>query len=229
MGRSQAGEQARIVACRSRRRRAGRRLACARGRRRSRRSARRRRRGRARPAAPRSAGGRPTSPGRRARAASGPRSAGRRRRISGSALPASAGPGAIPSSRGCSSDRSSRGAARDRLARAGQAPDLHRRDHRARRQVALAQRRDDLVLAPGELQVAVDLDAVERRPRERVERLGERQRVAAARVGPVVGDEQRLARSRPGRARRQSPSGKSEGGRTTSNSIMSTPISTAAA
>ena len=71
------------------------------------------------------------------------------------------------------------------------APDLHRRRHRPVEQVALAQRGDDLVLPPGDLQVEVDADGVEGRLAERVEGLGERQWGAAAGVPPIVRDQQR--------------------------------------
>ena len=56
---------------------------------------------------------------------------------------------------------------------------------------ALAQRLDDLLLAAGQLDVEVDLDLVQRRLEEGVERLGQRQRRAPLGVGPVVGDDQR--------------------------------------
>ena len=64
-------------------------------------------------------------------------------------------------------------------------------------QAPLAKRGHHLVLAPGDLQVAVDLDPVERRPGERVEHLVEGQRLAAGGVAPVVGDQQRAAPARP--------------------------------
>ena len=66
---------------------------------------------------------------------------------------------------------------------------------------ALAKRGHHLVLAPGDLQVAVDLDPVERRAREGVEHRVEGQRLAPSRVAPVVGDQERAPgrRRRPGR------------------------------
>ena len=94
-----------------------------------------------------------------------------------------------------------------------------------------AKRRDHLVLAPGDLQVAVDLHPVERRPREGVQHRVEGQRLAARGVAPVVGDEQRRAPGAgagPAAARRQSPSANSARGRSTSSSIISAPAATAA-
>jgi hypothetical protein len=72
-----------------------------------------------------------------------------------------------------------------------EARDLHRRHARPFDQTPAAKRRHDLVLAPRDLQVAVDPDGVERRPAEGVEHLGEGERVTACRVPPVVRDEQR--------------------------------------
>ena len=67
---------------------------------------------------------------------------------------------------------------------------LHRRDHRPLDQVALAESVDQLLLPAGQLQVEVDLDPVERRLEEGVERLGQLQRRPARRVLPVMGDDQ---------------------------------------
>ena len=50
-----------------------------------------------------------------------------------------------------------------------------------------------LLLAPRELQVAVDLDPIERWPREGVERLVEGEARARGGVVPVVGDDERRA------------------------------------
>ena len=93
------------------------------------------------------------------------------------------------------------------------------------------ERRDHLVLAPRDLQVAVDLDPVERRPGEGVERLVEGERLAAGRRRPSRGRPGAAAApaaTGPAAARRQSPSGNSERGRSTSSSIISTPAATAA-
>ena len=68
---------------------------------------------------------------------------------------------------------------------------LHRRDRRPPDQSRASKRRDHLVLAPGELQVAVDLDPVERRAGEGIERLIEGERIAASGITPVMGDDQR--------------------------------------
>ncbi len=67
---------------------------------------------------------------------------------------------------------------------------LHRRDHRPADQVALLQSRDDLLLAARQLDVDVDLDSVERRLEEGVERFAKGQRLAPFGVSPVVGDDQ---------------------------------------
>ncbi len=88
-----------------------------------------------------------------------------------------------------------------------EACDLHRRDPRPLDQAAGPKRRRDLVLTPGDLQVAVDLDALERRASEGVERLGERQRPTAGGVAPVVCDEQRGRTRADGSGRRAPPVG----------------------
>src|SRR5436190_7104557 len=86
-----------------------------------------------------------------------------------------------------------------------QARDVHGRDPRPREQLAVAQRADQLVLAPGDLQVAVELDAVERRAGEGVEGLLKREGLSARRVRPVVGDEERSARVARRPRRRPAP------------------------
>ena len=82
---------------------------------------------------------------------------------------------------------------RGRVAQPGEAGRLHRGDHRPLEQPALAQRGHDLVLAASHLEVEVEADPVERRGGQRVERLGQGERLAARRVGPVVRDQQRAA------------------------------------
>ena len=110
--------------------------------------------------------------------------------------------------------------------------DLHRRGHRALEQVALAQRGDDLVLAPGDLQVEVDL--ARRRAggsSEGVERLVEGERRARGGRRPSRGRRASgpVPRAGPaGAVRHSAPSAKSDSGRRTSNSITSTPAPTAA-
>jgi len=54
-------------------------------------------------------------------------------------------------------------------------------------------RRDELLLPTRQLYVQIDFDPIERRLEERVERLGQRQRVAPCGVVPVVGDDERRA------------------------------------
>jgi hypothetical protein len=76
------------------------------------------------------------------------------------------------------------------LAELDQALDLHRRDHRSLHQPPAGEGPGELGLAAGELQVAVDLDLVQRRLQEEVERFGQVHRLAPQRVVVVVGDDQ---------------------------------------
>ena len=123
----------------------------------------------------------------------GPRSAGAFAATRARRSPA-ASPTGSSSSRASPWAPSSPAAARDRAraAPAGWRPPWSR-SRRAPCRPRSAERRHDLVLAPGDLQVAVDLDLVERRPREGVEHLVEGERVAARGVTPVVGDQERAA------------------------------------
>ena len=109
--------------------------------------------------------------------------------------------------------------------------DLGAGGHRALCEPAGADGLDDLVLAPADLDVEVDLHRVERRLGEGVEGFVERERLlGAARGSPVVSDQDGPAPSAgpAGAVRQSEPSAKSSGGRRTSNSIASTPASTAA-
>ena len=100
--------------------------------------------------------------------------------------------------------------------------ELHRRDHRPLEQAALAQRGDDLLLAARQLDVEVDLDPVERRLEEGVERLVEGQRRARCSASCQSWATTSGVRSAAGR--RGCPSRS----QSTSSSIVSTPASTAA-
>ena len=71
-----------------------------------------------------------------------------------------------------------------------QALDLLGRDHGPGDQAATFERAGELGLAPGELQVAVDLDLVERGLEEEIERVRQLHRSPVECVVEVVGDDQ---------------------------------------
>ncbi len=110
--------------------------------------------------------------------------------------------------------------------------DLGARGHGALGEAAGADGLGDLVLAPADLDVEVDLHVVERRLGEGVERLVERERRLAVRRAAPQSWATRMGPAPfagpAGAVRQSDPSAKSSGGRSTSNSIASTPTSTAA-